>query len=132
MSESYIKVDVGGQARLVRLASVLEIIPMLALQEIGGAVNGFRGLANLRGRTVSVFDTQAGALPLRPSQFILVTHTSNGSVGLIVDEVYDVLMVPADQITLSPVGADRSRAVAVIDGVILPVLESADVVSPGI
>ena len=128
MEEQYVKVDSNGRLRLIPLSSVIEIIPMLELREADGETDGFRGFANLRGQTISVFDSDGSRRRTSPNQFILVIRNPAGAFGLIVDEVHHVLALPTEAITAKPVGNNRSRSVALVEGEILQIMDPAELI----
>lgn len=122
MSESFILVGVAQRRRLVRLSEVQEILSLMALVPVEGAAGSCRGMANLRGETLPVFDSGGPSAVLSPSRFVLVSRVDDTPIGLIVDEVHDVLTVESDRIKLRPIGAGRVTEVVSLDGELLTVL----------
>lgn len=122
MSEPFILVAVAQHRRLIRLGEVQEILSLMALVPVEEAAGACRGMANLRGETLPVFDASGPDALLSPSRFVLVTRVDDVPVGLIVDEVHDVLTIESDRIKLRPIGAGRVTEVISVDGELLTVL----------
>jgi purine-binding chemotaxis protein CheW len=112
----------GAQVLAVEAGVVREIIPGQAATRIPGAPAAVRGLVNVRGTLVPVVDT-AVALGLSAADggASLVLIERNGRpVGLAVDEVLDLVSVPAAALgegtALPGVRPDLVRAVGSAGG----------------
>ena len=101
---------------------------MMAIEPLDGAAGRCRGVVNLRGSIVPVFDATAADAPLSPDRFILVSPVDGALVGLIVDDVLDVLELPEERVVTRPIGPGRDAELARIERELLPVLEPRDVV----
>ena len=135
MSESQIVVaDIGGERYGLDIARVFEIIRFEPLTALPQAPAWVRGVINLRGRIVPVVDVarRFGLVgqAVSKSSRIVVAEMAGMRVGLIVDGVSEVLMVPEDAIEASPevAGSAESgfiRGIAKLDDrlVILPDLD---------
>lgn len=115
----------------MRLSDVHEIVPMMSLEGIEGGGGNCRGLVNLRGEIIPVFDLSGPDAALAPSRFILVSRAGQDPIGLIADDVVDLLSVPEGQVVSRVVGDARSVVVARIDDELIPVIEPADVLRAG-
>lgn len=111
----------------MRLSDVREIVSLMALSEPPGRGGNCRGVANLRGEMIPVFDLGGPSARLSPSRVILVARAGADIVGLIVDDVQDVVHVPDEHLAIRPVGGGRSALVVRVDDEILNVMEPQDV-----
>lgn len=124
--QQFVIVSWNGQRRLVRISDLREILPLMTLEPVDRARSTCRGVANLRGEVIPVFDLAGPSAPLNPSRFILISAVRNEPVGLIVDEVHDVLTLPADQIAQRSLGAGQSTTVARWGDDLLTVIDPAE------
>ncbi|WP_434385756.1 chemotaxis protein CheW [Melittangium boletus] len=132
MSRPLVRVHTGGQRWLVRVEDLQEVVPMMALTRVAGQRGGCRGLLNLRGELVPVFDGNGGEAPLVSTRLILVLRERAGArVGLIVDEARDVLFLSDAELSARPVGGGRMCHVALVDGALFTLLEPDEVAAHG-
>jgi purine-binding chemotaxis protein CheW len=95
------------------IAKVFEIIRHQPITPVPRAPGFVKGVINLRGRIIPVADLRgrfgmAEAEPTKETR-IVVAETSGTRVGLIVDSVSEVLLVPIDSVESTPgvaAGAD--------------------------
>jgi len=113
----------GGQVMAVEAGVVREIVASDDPTRIPGAARAVRGLVNLRGTLVPVVDTAdaAGLGAANGAARTLVIVERNGKlVGLAVEEVLDLLTVPASAMdagaSLPGVRPDLVRAVGSAGG----------------
>ncbi len=88
------------------ITSVREIIRFTPPKARGAAGGVIQGMISLRGRVLPVADLSAQlgqSLEIRDGTKILVVELAAGAIGLIVDSVEEVLLVPADSIEPMPV-----------------------------
>jgi purine-binding chemotaxis protein CheW len=88
----------------LRLEHVVEVLRMVALTPIPEAPAWLSGLINLRGHVIPVIDVRArlGLSPQTPglnTPIVVVKTDDSREVGLIVDEVVELLALPAAVIT---------------------------------
>lgn len=95
------------------IAKVFEIIRDQPITPVPRTPAFVKGVINLRGRIIPVVDLRGrfGMLETEPTKEtrIVVAESSDTRVGLIVDSVSEVLLVPADSIEATPevaAGAD--------------------------
>lgn len=119
----------GGQVFAVEADAVREILPSSPPTRIPGAPDAVRGLINVRGLLVTVVDTAraiggegaktGGEVGGHGGSIILVERATR-PVGLAVDEVLDLVTVPAEsldtQASLPGVRPDLVRAVGSTGG----------------
>ena len=107
--------ELGAERYGVDIATVYEIIRHQPITAVPRAPAFVEGIINLRGRIVPVVDLRA-RLGLATSDVtkatrIVVAETAGTRVGLIVDGVSEVLIVPGDAIEPTPevaVGAEAA------------------------
>ncbi len=112
----FLLVRVGELRCALEVREVVEILPALVATRLPGAPDAVRGVANVRGQIVPIFDARRYlAQPDTNAGYavILVQYRGNG-VGIAVDEVADLVTLddpPTDSADLP--GVDRSVARAV-------------------
>lgn len=132
MNQPLVRVSTGSRRWLVRVEDLQEVVPMMALAQVEGQWGGCRGVLNLRGELVPVFDGSGPEAPLEPSRLILVLREAGGTrVGLIVDEAHEVLFLPEQALTPRPVGEGRTRRMALVGEEVFSVLEPGEVAARG-
>lgn len=125
----FILVSAAMRRQLVPLSDVREIVAMMALEEVEGRTGRCRGVANLRGEIVPVFDASGPNAALSPSRYILISSMGDDPIGVVVDEIHDVLELDPELVVTRPTGARESRRLARLGEEVLPLLEPALVVS---
>lgn len=115
----------------VPIAMVQEIIRHTPPRPIPGSTTHVLGVINLRGRIIPVVDLRArfGVVADPPSDAkIVILEIGDLTVGIVVDEVREVLTVEADRCEAPPEGAgqaDYIDAVARLEGRLLVILDMA-------
>lgn len=127
-AKPFIMVSAGGRRKLVPLESVVELVPMLALTDVEGPRGACRGMANLRGEIVPIFDATSPTAPLHPSRFIVIARTKSLLLGLVVDDVYDIVAVNPGDLASRPIGGGRFAVMARIEDNLLPVIDLYSIV----
>ena len=101
---------VGGEFFGVALARAEEAVETLLVEPLPGMPAGMLGVAHLRGAMLAVYATEPllGVAPAAGAEVTLIVRGGAGRVGLIVDDVEDVIVT--DLAALRPVpgaaGAD--------------------------
>jgi purine-binding chemotaxis protein CheW len=119
----------GAEEYGVPITLVQEIIRYTAPRPIPGSPPHVEGVINLRGRIIPVVDLRSrfGAFGERPDEAkIVIVELSEATVGIIVDEVKEVLTVSGDQTEPPPEGAGDAEyleAVAKLEGRLLVILD---------
>lgn len=111
-----------GQRYALPIDSVQEIQQIVAFSEVPGGAGGVIGMVNLRGQVIPAVDMRR-LVGLAPSEYTLETpmiicRVSDQLVALVVDEVQDVLELPADCLQAAPAMhtlASKMIAVARLD-----------------
>jgi purine-binding chemotaxis protein CheW len=97
---------IGGEDYAVDVMRVREIVPPLPITPVPRAPPFVEGVVELRGEIVPVLDVRkrlgiAGAPPTRRSRF-LVVDVAGRRLGLMVDEVCEVLRLPRSDLRPAP------------------------------
>jgi purine-binding chemotaxis protein CheW len=94
----------------VEILKVIELIGYVEVTRVPGTASSVRGLLNLRGRVIPVVDLRAkfgmGQTPATDQTVIIVVQvqvaSSQTTLGVLVDEVLDVLSVGVNQVEPAP------------------------------
>ena len=129
---TFLQFRVADSVYGIPVTGVIEIIRMVAFQPIPNPAPDLLGMINLRGRVIPVFDLSrtlgAGERPLSLRMYIVIADIAGEAIGVVVDDVLDVVAVPADQYQVSRAigGGDSFTAgVARVDSDLLTVLNLA-------
>lgn len=129
--------SLGAEEYGVPITLVQEIIRYTSPRPIPGGPSHVEGVINLRGRIIPVVGLRSrfGALGDRPDEAkIVIVEMSDLTVGIVVDEVREVLSVGADQCEAPPEGvgeADYLDAVAKLEGRLLVILDMERLLADG-
>lgn len=121
--------SLGAEEYGVPITLVQEIIRHTPPRPIPGSPSHVEGVINLRGRIIPVVDLRLrfGVAGDRPAESkIVIVEMPELTVGIVVDEVREVLSVGADQCEPPPEGAgdaDYLDAVAKLEGRLLVILD---------
>jgi purine-binding chemotaxis protein CheW len=89
------------------VTNVVEILRLAALSQVPNAAPDLLGLLNLRGRVIPVFDLGRslglGSRPLALRMYIIIAEVGDEALGIVVDDVLDVVTVPPEDFQLSRV-----------------------------
>lgn len=135
MKIQFVTISTAGRRRLMRLSDIVEIVPMMALEPVDNGAKNCRGLANLRGENIPIFELSDQCTPLSPSRFIVISRVNSNSdksgmpIGLIADEIHDVIQIPSDQISRRALSGGQMALIARIDEETLSVLEPEDAIT---
>jgi chemotaxis signal transduction protein len=127
-SEHFLVARIGGSNRLIELALIREIVPAMELTAPPGVSGVCSGVANVRGEVVPVFDLLSRGKELTVTQLIVIAHgAERGSVGIVVDDVLDIVVLERARVLEHPAGQGRRVRTANVDGSTLSVLGVAEV-----
>jgi purine-binding chemotaxis protein CheW len=111
--------SLGREEYALPIGSVHEIIRYTEPRSVASEAQWIRGVIGLRGKIIPIFDLAARlrlATGDREPGKIVIVENGTGQVGVIVDEVEEVLTISADQLEPLPTaGADVIEAIAKID-----------------
>ncbi|MDD2375704.1 MAG: purine-binding chemotaxis protein CheW [Clostridiales bacterium] len=108
MQGKYLTFQLGDETYGIEIRYVTEIIGMQSITEVPDMPSYLRGIINLRGKIIPVLDMRARfKKPLQEYHdrtCIIVVDIREVSVGLIVDQVSEVLNIDGNNIELPPDG----------------------------
>lgn len=104
----HIVIAINGEKYGLAISEVQEIIKLLPITDIPGVPSHIEGVINLRGRIVPVIGMRARfGLPVsqksEASRIVIVNTTKDEAVGLLVDNVMQVVSFP--EVLPAPEGA---------------------------
>ncbi len=104
--DKYLTFRIGNEDYAIEIRYVIEIIGMLDITEVPDMPPYLKGVINLRGKVIPVIDVRTRFL-MQPREYdsrtcIIIIKLTETLVGLIVDQVSEVLNIPADQIDEPP------------------------------
>jgi len=119
-SQQLVVFTLGAEEYALPIAAVSEIIRSTEPRSVASEVAWIRGVIGLRGKIIPIFDLAARlALPASGdgvSGKIVILETGGEQVGVMVDEVEEVLTVDAGQLEPVPTAnTDTIEAIAKID-----------------
>jgi len=110
-TQSYVIFHLGGEGYALEVARVQEVIDLTQLTQVPGGPKYLRGVINLRGHVVPVYDLRIPfdlAVDPEPSRApcVLIVETQVGTdlrvTGLLVDRVSDVLDFAPEEVQPAP------------------------------
>ena len=118
-SQQLVVFSLGAEEYALPIAAVSEIIRFTEPRSVASEVAWIRGVIGLRGKIIPIFDLasrlELPATDTEPGK-IVILETGTDQVGVMVDEVEEVLTVGADQLDEIPgAGSDAIDAIAKID-----------------
>jgi purine-binding chemotaxis protein CheW len=104
--DKYLTFRLAGEDYGIDVAFVTEIIGIQKITEVPDMPKCIKGVINLRGRVIPVMDIRL-RFKLEEREYddrtcIVVVDINNTAVGLVVDEVSDVVDIPSDQVEPPP------------------------------
>jgi purine-binding chemotaxis protein CheW len=128
-SQQLVVFSLGAEEYALPIAAVSEIIRFTEPRSVASEVAWIRGVIGLRGKIIPIFDLAArlelpGGDGSRPGK-IVILETGSDQVGVMVDEVEEVLTVEAAQLEPVPTAnTDSIEAIAKIDDRLVILLNS--------
>lgn len=91
----------GSETYGLPAGRVVQIIRIVACTPVPNSAPELLGLVNLRGRVLPVFDLNRALhgqdRPLSLRMYVVITEVDGEPLGVVVDDVLDVVTVPEDQ-----------------------------------
>jgi purine-binding chemotaxis protein CheW len=119
LSQQLVVFSLGNEEYALPITKVQEIIRYTEPRAVASETAWIRGVISLRGKIVPVCDLAArlGLATERPVDAkIVIVETENGTAGVIVDDVEEVLTVEPEQLDDVPsAGQDFIEAIAKVD-----------------
>lgn len=101
-SVGLVLVRMGGRPCAIPADAIVEVVPRVLLRQVPNAPQEVLGVMNLRGKVVTVIDVRArfsdSADAPPPYQHLVIVERGGQHVGLAVDDVLEVLIVPEDAV----------------------------------
>jgi purine-binding chemotaxis protein CheW len=119
-SQQLVVFSLGAEEYALPIAAVSEIIRFSEPRSVASEVAWIRGVIGLRGKIIPIFDLAArlelpGGDDSEPGK-IVILETGTDQVGVMVDEVEEVLTVESNQLEPVPTAnTDTIEAIAKID-----------------
>lgn len=127
-SQQLVVFSLGAEEYALPIAAVSEIIRFSEPRSVASEVAWIRGVIGLRGKIIPIFDLAARLeLPGGDSEpgKIVILDTGTDQVGVMVDEVEEVLTVASNQLEPVPTAnTDSIEAIAKIDDRLVILLNS--------
>jgi purine-binding chemotaxis protein CheW len=124
-SQQLVVFSLGSEEYALPIGSVHEIIRYTEPRTVASDAAWIRGVIGLRGKIIPIFDLaarmeldNAGSEPGK----IVIVETGTGQVGVMVDEVEEVLTISGDQLEDAP-ASDAVEAIAKIEDRLVVLLD---------
>lgn len=132
MSErTFLQFRAGPSVYGLAVTNVVEIIRVVAFTPVPDPAPDLLGMINLRGRIIPVFDLcrslQTAVRPLSLRMYIVIADVDGDAVGVVVDDVLEVVTVTDDEFHGSRAmgGSNFTAGVARVGGEMLTILNLA-------
>ena len=118
-SQQLVVFSLGTEEYALPIGSVHEIIRYTEPRTVASEAAWIRGVIGLRGKIIPIFDLasrmELAGVGSEPGKIVIV-ETGTGQVGVMVDEVEEVLTVSSDQLEPVPsANSDSIEAIAKIE-----------------
>ena len=126
-SHQLVVFSLGSEEYALPIGAVHEIIRFSEPRSVASEVPWIRGVIGLRGKIVPIFDLAArmGLAPTEPGKIVIISSGA-GQVGVMVDEVEEVLTVTSEQLENVPTADSESiEAIAKIDDRLVVLLNTS-------
>ena len=126
-SHQLVVFSLGSEEYALPIGSVHEIIRFSEPRSVASEVLWIRGVIGLRGKIIPIFDLAArlGLAPSDPGKIVIVSSEA-GQVGVMVDEVEEVLTVTSEQLEDVPTANSESiEAIAKIEDRLVVLLNTS-------
>jgi len=111
--DKYITFTLGKEEYAIEIRYVVEIVGLQKITELPDMPEFVRGVINLRGEVFPIIDVRRRfnmqEIPYTDRTCIIIVSIEDTSIGLIVDEVSEVLDIKPENISGSPKTVSRSR-----------------------
>ena len=115
-SQQLVVFSLGSEEYALPIGSVHEIIRFTEPRTVASDADWIRGVIGLRGKIIPIFDLAArmelGTVGSEPGKIVIV-ESGTGQVGVMVDEVEEVLTVSSEQLESAP-ASDAVESIAKI------------------
>lgn len=120
IDDMYLTFGVGGEYYGIGIIYVTEIVGMQKIMQVPDVPNFIRGVINLRGKVIPVMDVRCRfnmeEKPYTERTVIIVLDVDNVPIGLVVDNVSEVLEIPESNIDQAPQFGNNRGGQGIIRG----------------
>ena len=120
-ANQFVTFSAGGKAYGIDVMAVREIRSWSPITELPGGPFGTRGVLDIRGSVVEVYDLSAilggPSTEARPGHVVLVVSMGETNVGILVDSVSDIIFAEEADFRMPPI-AGRDRETAKVSGLV--------------
>jgi purine-binding chemotaxis protein CheW len=106
MKNRYLTFNIGDEEYAIEIKYVIEIIGIQKITPVPNIRNFIKGIINLRGNIIPVVDVRLRfkmhEIDYNDRTCIIVVMVNGNSIGLIVDEVVEVVNIPENQVSAPP------------------------------
>ena len=137
MTRQIVVFSLSGEEYALPIESVSEIIRHAAPRTVASDSPGVTGVIGLRGKIVPIVDV-AGRLGLPSTSTepadgkVIILDAAGGQLGIVVDEVDEVLTVPTEQLEAVPAAGSAVEAIAKLDGRLVMLLDATAFAAVGV
>jgi purine-binding chemotaxis protein CheW len=132
-SKQLVVFSLGSEEYALPIGAVSEIIRFTEPRTVASDAAWIRGVIGLRGKIIPIFDLAARMgldTDCAPGKIVIV-ESGTGQVGVIVDEVEEVLTVSSEQLEAVPTAArDSIEAIAKIEDRLVILLNAEGLFAP--
>jgi purine-binding chemotaxis protein CheW len=133
-SQQLVVFSLGSEEYALPIGSVHEIIRFTEPRTVASDAAWIRGVIGLRGKIIPIFDLasrmELDSVDSEPGKIVIV-ESGTGQVGVMVDEVEEVLTVSSEQLEDVPSAAsDAIEAIAKIEDRLVILLNPAGLFAP--
>jgi purine-binding chemotaxis protein CheW len=128
MTRQIVVFSLAGEEYALPIESVSEIIRHAAPRAVASDSPDVHGIIGLRGKIVPIVDL-AGRLGLAPADEpadgkVIILDAAGGQLGIVVDEVDEVLTIAEEQLEAVPAAGSAVEAVAKLDERLVMLLDA--------
>lgn len=113
--DRYLSFKIGNEEYAIEITHVIEIIGIQKITKVPNIKNYIKGIISLRGVIIPVVEvrTRFGfeTIDYNERTCIIVIKYGNSDIGLIVDEVQEVVTIPENQIEISPLTSKGNQGI---------------------
>lgn len=106
LKDRYLAFIIDNEDYAIEITDIIEIIGIQKITFVPNIKPYIKGIINLRGNIIPVVDVrkrfEIGTVEYDEKTCIIVVNIKNTSIGLIVDEVLEVIDIPEENISPSP------------------------------
>lgn len=128
MTRQIVIFSLAGEEYALPIESVSEIIRHAAPRTVASDSPGVKGVIGLRGKIVPIVDIAARlGLPSEDGAAdgkVIILDANGGQLGVVVDEVDEVLTVPAEQLEAVPAAGTAVEAIVKLEERLVMLLDA--------